>query len=97
MEERDYSDIDGISAAPDDGKPSRRRRRMKRCPECDTPRPATIMFGLPFIDAQLENDLAEGRIVLAGCIISDDDPKWRCLECGVNIWPDGRTQPVDDY
>ena len=93
----DDSDVDGMTAAPDAGKPSRRRRRMKRCPECDTPRPATIMFGMPRMDAQLEDDLEKGRIVLAGCVISDDDPEWQCLECGVNIWPDGRTQPKDDY
>jgi hypothetical protein len=30
------------------------------------------------------------RVVLGGCVVSFDDPKWECAECGTQLWADGR-------
>jgi hypothetical protein len=32
----------------------------------------------------------QGRFVLGGCVITGDDPEQQCLECGANVFPDGR-------
>ena len=35
-----------------------------------------------------------GKIVLGGCCISGDDPKWKCADCGVDIYKKEKT--IDD-
>jgi hypothetical protein len=46
-----------------------------RCPACGGPRVATILYGLPAFDAQLQRDLDSERVVLGGCIVSDARPE----------------------
>jgi ADP-ribosylglycohydrolase len=31
-------------------------------------------------------DAAAGRVVLGGCLVSDDDPEWGCPACGGGLW-----------
>jgi hypothetical protein len=52
------------------------------CPVCHSTRAACILYGLPDFTPELEKELEEGRIVLGGCCIVGDDPKWRCIGCG---------------
>ena len=35
---------------------------------------------------ELKRDLAEGRVVLGGCCVSEHDPAWQCVECGAEIF-----------
>jgi len=39
-----------------------------------------ILWGEPSPEA--EEDAKAGRIVLAGCVVCDDDPEWHCKRCG---------------
>jgi hypothetical protein len=50
------------------------------CPECKSTQVLEIVYGYPGPD--MAKDAEDGKIVLGGCCISDDDPKWRCSECG---------------
>jgi len=50
------------------------------CPECGSELVLEIVFGLPTDDAMEEAE--RGRIALGGCLVSDDDPEWRCKSCG---------------
>ena len=38
-----------------------------------------IVYGMPGFDLQQEE--LEGKIMLGGCCVTDDDPDWHCKEC----------------
>lgn len=44
---------------------------------------------MPAQNRQLERDIENGKIVLGGCCITDNDPQWQCGECNTKIYPDG--------
>jgi len=50
------------------------KKKPKKCPACGSKKVAKILWGLPAFSPELEIDLKEGKIVLGGCIISDNDP-----------------------
>lgn len=52
------------------------------CPECGSKNIAEILWGMPALDEELERNLDEGRIVLGGCCITDENTDWRCNDCG---------------
>jgi hypothetical protein len=56
-------------------------RAPKQCPACGGTSVAEIVRGMPAYDADLERRIEEGRIVLGGCCLSDDDPEWHCSRC----------------
>ena len=61
-------------------------RKPRQCPACGSKLIAPILFGLPMFSEELENKLAAGQIVLGGCCISDDDPKWECVDCHAQVY-----------
>jgi len=42
---------------------------------------------------ELAKDLEEGKVVLGGCVVTDDSPQWRCLSCGVKIYKIAAKKP----
>lgn len=52
-----------------------------KCPECGSNNIAEIPWGLPAFTEELQKKLDEKKVVLGGCCISDDDPKYECNEC----------------
>ena len=56
-------------------------RKPRRCPVCNEKTVASILYGEPAFSPKLAADLEEKRIVLGGCIVTDDDPKWQCTAC----------------
>lgn len=55
-------------------------RKMK-CPACGEANTARIMYGLPSFDQELGESLSTGEVVLGGCVLSPDNPKWHCNLC----------------
>jgi hypothetical protein len=53
----------------------------KKCPGCGAKNTAFIQYGLPNFDKSLEQDLDKDLIVLGGCDIFEDNPKFQCNEC----------------
>ena len=53
------------------------------CPECTTPNPLEILYGLPSHEMQLAE--LEGSIALGGSIVNGDDPAYRCRACGAEF------------
>lgn len=52
------------------------------CPVCGNSTVVPIMYGLPLFTEELNQAVAEGKLVLGGCVISDHDPQWKCTSCG---------------
>ena len=44
------------------------------CPQCGSKRVASILYGLPMFNEELERRLSTGEIVLGGCCVCEDDP-----------------------
>jgi len=55
------------------------------CPACGSNKIAVIFYGMPAF-SEVEKDIEEGKIVLGGCCISDDDPTWKCIACETDIY-----------
>ena len=49
------------------------------CPVCASPYTIPIIYGLP--GEELGRQAEEGSIALGGCVVSDDDPQWKCRAC----------------
>jgi len=50
------------------------------CPECKSNNVAWILWG--YTDVQvIAEKLEKNEIVLGGCIVTDNDPKWECISC----------------
>jgi hypothetical protein len=61
-------------------------RKPRKCPACRSPNVADILYGLIALSPKLEKDLSAGRIILGGCCVTGDDPKWQCTECQTVIY-----------
>ena len=60
-------------------------RKPEQCPECGSWRIAEILYGLPAMNARLERDLEAGKIVLSGCVVTENDAAWQCVDCGTQM------------
>jgi transposase-like protein len=49
------------------------------CPECGSKHVVRIAYGYP--GPEMMRDAERGRIVLGGCVIAADSPKWSCSDC----------------
>jgi len=65
-------------------------KKPERCPSCGHHPFADLGYGMPRLSDELRREVEAGRIVLAGCVVSDDDPVWACAACGIQMWSDGR-------
>ncbi|MCY7345727.1 MAG: hypothetical protein LH614_05840 [Pyrinomonadaceae bacterium] len=52
------------------------------CPKCSSKSIAQIHYGLPAFTEDLERRLEAKEIILGGCGISEDSPKYQCVDCG---------------
>lgn len=53
-----------------------------RCPSCGSMEIARIQWGRPLFTDKLEAALDAGTVVLGGCMMEYDSPRWRCRSCG---------------
>ena len=60
--------------------------KIKNCPNCDSPRIAKIVYGLPNYNDKMAKDISEEKIVFGGCCVTDNDPDFQCVECGALIF-----------
>jgi predicted RNA-binding Zn-ribbon protein involved in translation (DUF1610 family) len=63
--------------------------KPKECPACGASPVASILYGLPAMDEELDSKIERGLVALGGCIVTGDDPQWRCASCGAEIYRDG--------
>ena len=52
-----------------------------------------VAFAGPMtITSRASAGLDEVFVVFGGCVISGDDPSHECIQCGTQVWPDGKTR-----
>mgnify|MGYP001191086227 FL=1 len=59
---------------------------MKSCPNCGKNNIAKYLYGMPAMDEELRKDIDKGKIILGGCVIIDESPKFHCNSCSYD-WP----------
>lgn len=64
---------------PEDVDASRNFAIPPPCPACASAQTIPIIYGLP--GEELGRQAEEGTIALGGCVVSDDDPQWKCRAC----------------
>lgn len=57
------------------------------CPQCGSDNIAAILYGEPAFDERLEKALADGKIVLGGCVVDSLSPKRHCNDCKHDFAP----------
>lgn len=56
--------------------------KRKTCPACGSRNIASYLYGMPMMDEELERDIAEKKVICAGCCVKEDDPQYHCNDCG---------------
>jgi len=51
-----------------------------KCPKCNADKTVPIVYGFPGLE-MLES-YEKGEIMIGGCDIGPDSPKWHCKKCG---------------
>ena len=51
------------------------------CPICGSSNVGEYLFGYPAYSYELEEKVNNGEIILGGCCIAEDSPKYHCNEC----------------
>ena len=62
------------------------KRKPRKCPKCGFSPVASILYGMPAYDEELERRLEDKSLVLGGCVVGYDDPKWECAGCGTEFY-----------
>jgi hypothetical protein len=57
-----------------------RTKTTPQCPHCGSAKAVPILWGMPTSVAGEAEE--RGEIVLGGCCVTGDDPKWYCRDCG---------------
>ena len=69
-----------------DSKLIRLNSKPHYCPVCGSAKIGTYLWGEPAMSKKLESEMKEGKIIIAGCCISEDDPLYACLECKTDFY-----------
>lgn len=54
-----------------------------RCPHCGSDRVIPFVYGLPIPDLVAAEE--RGELLLAGCVVTEDSPKFHCSACGHDL------------
>jgi len=71
--------------------------KPKVCPNCGGFKIAAILYGLQAQSSKLEQALEKGKIVLGGCVITDCDPAWQCIDCETRIFKKEDVDVLEDF
>ena len=54
---------------------------MKKCPKCGKEL-IEIIYGMP--GSELFEAAERGEVILGGCMVFEDQPEYRCKDCGID-------------
>ena len=52
-----------------------------KCPNCGKSWIAKIFWGYPADIESMEESLEKKVIILGGCLVTNNDPRWECNDC----------------
>jgi hypothetical protein len=54
-----------------------------QCSSCGSEKIARILYGMPMYNEKLKKQLDRGTVMLGGCCVTGNDPKYECMNCGM--------------
>jgi ribosomal protein S27AE len=60
--------------------------KPEKCPVCGFSPVATILYGDIGYSPQLSEQMEKREVVLGGCFIYSDKPRWQCSKCGTKFF-----------
>jgi len=60
--------------------------KPEKCPVCGFSPVATILYGDIGYSPQLSQQMEKREVVLGGCSIYPDKPRWQCSKCGTKFY-----------
>ncbi|MFC1524421.1 hypothetical protein ACFL6N_06480 [Thermodesulfobacteriota bacterium] len=70
----------------DEGRKFTAKKKPRNCPNCSSKMVASILWGYPDYNEDLQKKIADKKIVLGGCHVEIDGPSWQCTECEIEIF-----------
>jgi len=67
------------------------------CPNCNSSSIAQIFWGYPADMDSLKEKLEKKEIVLGGCVVSGNDPKWECNDCNHRWNSENNSNNTDSF
>ena len=55
--------------------------RKIKCPKCGSTNIARYLWGMPSFTPDLQEEIKQGKIILGGCCITEQDPQYHCNNC----------------
>jgi len=62
------------------------KHQPKTCPDCGSNKIASM----PAWSPKMQKEIDRGELILGGCVVSDRDPKWQCVDCGTKIFQENQ-------
>lgn len=59
--------------------------KPESCPCCGFTPVGNILYGYPQFTDELKQKINTGHIVLGGCLVPRNAPRWKCSKCGVSF------------
>lgn len=57
------------------------KRKKITCPYCGSEHIAEYLYGMPAYDELMQQEI-QGKVIFAGCVITNSDPRYHCNDCG---------------
>ena len=52
-----------------------------KCPKCGSKNTAPILYGSPVFSDELQQAIADHKVYIGGCCVSEMDPTYHCFDC----------------
>jgi rubrerythrin len=62
------------------------KSKPEKCPVCEFYPVSTILYGDMGYSPQLSDQMEKREVVLGGCSIYPDKPRWQCSKCGTKFY-----------
>ena len=70
------------------------KRKTIKCPYCESEHISEYLYGMPIPDEKLIMQELKGKVIFAGCVITDSAPRYHCNDCGKDF---GKYEEEDTY
>ncbi len=67
-------------------KTAKSNKPKAKCSKCDSEKIARIIYGMQMYSEKLEKQLERGTVVIGGCCVTNNDPNYECIDCGMQFY-----------
>lgn len=72
------------------------KMKPNQCPKCGAS-VYRILYGMPIMSEEEYFNTYHEHVIYSGCEITEDNPKWACSKCGVEIYSAQKAKTKKEY